>query len=139
MGVDIVKLLTALKGMDMVLPFSDLIYNVRERESKGWEGPKVKAWSHGCDVIDEMFRKYAGKYPNGLDEVMSHSPWAGHMKFSSDTSGTTVHILFYGKTLCGFGEGQFPGQWPSDHRWTYAHDLEHVTCEQCRAKASKTD
>ena len=29
----------------------DYVYDVRERELMGWEGPKVKAWSHACEVV----------------------------------------------------------------------------------------
>lgn len=48
-----------------------------------------------------------------------------------------VHILYVGSTLCGMGEGMFPGEWPVGHVWTYLHDLENVTCETCLAEAKK--
>jgi len=42
-----------------------------------------------------------------------------------------VHILDGGFALCGLGEGQFPGEWPTGHLWTYPWDLDNVTCEAC--------
>jgi len=48
-----------------------------------------------------------------------------------------VHVLDCGSALCGFGEEQFPGQWPEGHLWTYLWDIDNVTCEKCR-KAAKT-
>jgi len=47
-----------------------------------------------------------------------------------------VHILHQGFTLCGFGRGQFPGEWPAGHKWTYLNDLEGVTCKACLAAAN---
>lgn len=48
-----------------------------------------------------------------------------------------VHVLDSGSALCGLGKGQFPGEWPVGHVWTYLHDLAHVTCERCLAEAKK--
>ena len=31
----------------------DFIYNIRERELKGWDGPRVKAWGEACQVITQ--------------------------------------------------------------------------------------
>lgn len=42
-----------------------------------------------------------------------------------------VHLLHEGFTLCGFGRGQFPGEWNGGHRWTYINDAENATCEAC--------
>jgi hypothetical protein len=39
------------------LGVGDMISTVRENEGKGWEGPKVKAWS---DAIQTL-QAYAGK------------------------------------------------------------------------------
>lgn len=49
-----------------------------------------------------------------------------------------VHVLHEGATLCGFGYGQFPGEWPGGHRWTYAFDHGNVTCEKCRRKLEES-
>lgn len=50
-----------------------------------------------------------------------------------------VHVLHGGFTLCGFGRGEFPGEWDAGHRWTYLNDLENVTCEKCLEAAKKGD
>jgi len=42
-----------------------------------------------------------------------------------------VHLLHEGRTLCGFGLGKFPGEWPDGHKWTWLHDAENVTCSKC--------
>ena len=34
----------------------DWIYDVRDREGKGWDGPKVKSFSKACDVINSYLR-----------------------------------------------------------------------------------
>lgn len=48
-----------------------------------------------------------------------------------------VHVLDGGFALCGLGEGQFPGEWPPGHLWTYLWDLDRVTCEKCRDEAKR--
>jgi hypothetical protein len=48
-----------------------------------------------------------------------------------------VHILHRGSTFCGFGRGQFPGEWSSDHKWTHLTDIENVTCSECLEVAAK--
>jgi len=50
---------------------------------------------------------------------------------SPAASSMTVHILRYGSTLCGFGWGQFPGEWPPGHKWAFPIELKDVTCEGC--------
>lgn len=42
-----------------------------------------------------------------------------------------VHLLHEGSTLCGFGAGMFPGQWPVEHRWTWLQDAKNATCSKC--------
>jgi len=54
-----------------------------------------------------------------------------------DEPERVVHVLDSGVALCGLGKGQFPGEWPPGHVWTYAHDLDNVTCERCLAEAKK--
>jgi hypothetical protein len=29
----------------------DFVYQIRERETEGWEGPKVKAWGEACETL----------------------------------------------------------------------------------------
>ena len=43
----------------------------------------------------------------------------------------SVHLLHEGRTLCGFGSGMFPGEWPGEHRWTWLYDAENATCSKC--------
>jgi hypothetical protein len=49
-----------------------------------------------------------------------------------------VHLLHYGVTLCGFGKGKLPGDWPPGHKWLGLNaDRTKVTqkggqmCEEC--------
>lgn len=39
----------------------DLVYQVREREGQGWDGPAVKAWSDACSAIKSVIAKATGK------------------------------------------------------------------------------
>ena len=32
----------------------DYIYDVREREGLGWDGPRVKAWGGACETLDRL-------------------------------------------------------------------------------------
>ncbi len=45
-------------------------------------------------------------------------------------SKVTIHQLAAGLTLCGFGNGTVPGDWPYGHRW--AGDVCDVNCQACR-------
>lgn len=54
----------------------------------------------------------------------------------------TVHVLYYGLPLCGYGEGKTPSEWPADHAWLSVHELGRHTgkdrpnwCAECLAKA----
>lgn len=86
MGTDLHKLLRALIAMDTIHPFGDATYDIRERECKGWEGPKVKIWSGGCKVIDEMFAKYKDRL--GSSTSSTEGPLsAGSEEGSSQESG----------------------------------------------------
>lgn len=49
--------LEAAKAMDEILCFSDKIYDVREREGEGWEGPKVKAYSQALTRFQEALKE----------------------------------------------------------------------------------
>lgn len=39
------------------LDLGDLIYDVREREGKGWEGKSVKQWSDAVQKVNEVVKK----------------------------------------------------------------------------------
>ncbi len=38
-----------LRDMYEILHLDDLVYNVRDSEGLGWDGPKVKAWADACE------------------------------------------------------------------------------------------
>lgn len=52
------RLLAALKGVaqhpDIAL--GDCIYDVREREGEGWEGPRVKAWGEAVHEAEAAIK-----------------------------------------------------------------------------------
>lgn len=43
----------------------------------------------------------------------------------------TVHVLHYGRVLCGSVHGE-PRGWGAGHVWTWMHDVERVTCAECK-------
>ena len=57
-GADLRFLVANLQRMEGVRSFGDRVYDVRDRELMGWDGPKVMIWSVGCDVVREMVEKY---------------------------------------------------------------------------------
>lgn len=40
--------LQALEKLAGATPLGDYVYDIREDEGLGWDGPRVKAWSDGC-------------------------------------------------------------------------------------------
>ena len=34
----------------------DFIYDIREREGLGWDGPKTKSWGMGCVLIKQAMK-----------------------------------------------------------------------------------
>ncbi len=48
-----IELLVALKTLDDE-SIGDFIYNIREKEGLGWDGPRVAAWGKACTVIREI-------------------------------------------------------------------------------------
>lgn len=57
----------------------------------------------------------------------------------------TVHVLYHGLPLCGFGEGKVPAEWPADHAWMPVTEIGHAEleselnvhwCKTCREKAT---
>ena len=60
--------LKVLATLESILPLGDMIYQVRDSEGLGWDGPKVKAWGAACDraerlvkpLIAQMFLEEAG-------------------------------------------------------------------------------
>lgn len=47
--------LNILRELNSIIPLGDLIYEVRDNEGLGWDGPKVKAWGDACDQIQVLF------------------------------------------------------------------------------------
>ena len=56
-------LLEALKAISSnpCLTLDDLIYQVREVEGEGWEGPAVTAWSNACVAVKKAIAKAEGR------------------------------------------------------------------------------
>lgn len=53
------EMLAALKAItsNPYLHLGDLVYNIRDRELKGWEGPAVKAWSDAVMKVNAAILK----------------------------------------------------------------------------------
>lgn len=54
----------------------------------------------------------------------------------------TVHVLYHGLPLCGYGEGKPPAEWPADQAWLSVHELGRHTgkdrpnwCPACLERA----
>ncbi len=45
-----------------------------------------------------------------------------------------VHALVDERPLCGFSDDELEN-WPPEHSWTEATDLENINCPGCREKA----
>lgn len=52
----------ALVTINKLVPLGDAVYDVREEEGKGWDGPNVVAYSDACEVIDQWLKA------NGLSD-----------------------------------------------------------------------
>lgn len=52
-----VDLLKGARLLTSAASLGDFIYTIRERELQGWDGPKVKAWSDGCQLIESALKK----------------------------------------------------------------------------------
>jgi hypothetical protein len=50
---------TALKTLtsNPHIALGDMVYEVREREGEGWEGPAVKSWGDACSRVDKLVRE----------------------------------------------------------------------------------
>ena len=49
---DLRKALKILKKLGL----DDYVYDIREREGKGWDGPKVQQFSEACKIINKYLR-----------------------------------------------------------------------------------
>lgn len=36
----------------------------------------------------------------------------------------TIHVLWGGRAVCGYGVGKVPGDWPAEHRWMRCAEIE---------------
>jgi hypothetical protein len=50
--------LRVLYDLSQVMELGDLVYDIREREGQGWEGPKVQAWSNACERMRKLLEGY---------------------------------------------------------------------------------
>jgi tRNA(Ile2) C34 agmatinyltransferase TiaS len=48
-----------------------------------------------------------------------------------------VHILSYGRALCGTRHEVMPHDWPEGHTWVSLHEREQATCEECIAQIGR--
>lgn len=53
------KAMELLKRLGEVehISLGDLVYNIREREGEGWEGPAVVAWGSTCEEIIQLLKE----------------------------------------------------------------------------------
>lgn len=56
------KALRALELLYSATSIGDYVYDIRERELKGWDGPRVTAWGEGARLAEEALRE-AGRWP----------------------------------------------------------------------------
>lgn len=61
----IVELRDALRALaaNPHLNLGDLVYDVREREGLGWDGPSVKAWSDAVARAEKILERDAARPP----------------------------------------------------------------------------
>ena len=50
--------LQVLHDLNEIRNLGDFIYDIREREGLGWEGPKVQAWSDACKRATQLLQGY---------------------------------------------------------------------------------
>lgn len=55
------KVVEAAITLDRIANFGDGIYDVRDRELKGWEGPKVVEYGRACTVFSEGIKPFTAK------------------------------------------------------------------------------
>jgi hypothetical protein len=58
------SVLEALMVIREIISFEDLVYDVRERELKGWDGPKVVAYSDACMKMNKAMEAIRCLTPN---------------------------------------------------------------------------
>lgn len=63
-GEDALSVLQALMT-NPHLNLGDLVYLVREREGKGWEGPAVEAWGNAVGKAEELLKAAAAEGHEG--------------------------------------------------------------------------
>jgi hypothetical protein len=53
--------LQILATLEHIHPLGDYVYDIREREGLGWNGPKVKAWGAATTRAEQLTRTLRGK------------------------------------------------------------------------------
>jgi hypothetical protein len=59
--------LRILSQLNSIIPLEDCIYDVREHEGQGWEGPKVKAWGGACIRMTKLLEKFPCLAPTSTE------------------------------------------------------------------------
>jgi hypothetical protein len=54
LGLNMNAALEVLRELFQVTPLGDYVYNIREREGLGWDGPKVVAWGNACERAKQL-------------------------------------------------------------------------------------
>ena len=48
------KALQVLRDFYSVCDLGDYVYDIREREGLGWDGPEVTTWSNACNTAEDL-------------------------------------------------------------------------------------
>lgn len=54
------KVREALRVLFEVESIEDYVYDVRERECEGWEGPRVVAFGEACETLKRVMKELEG-------------------------------------------------------------------------------
>ena len=60
-----------------VRDLGDFVYNIRENECKGWDGPKVILWGNACDRAHKLLKKLEEDKPKITFIIKDQEPKDG--------------------------------------------------------------
>jgi len=98
--------LDVLRKMNDILPLGDMVYDIREREAQGWEGPQVVAWGLACAKMKKLLDEGPIKSDNGLQPWPENWPQYYHRNEPCD--------MKVGPCSCG--------AWHVEDEFTLEHD-----------------